>query len=79
MSDYEVDLERFMNAWEQVQLDMQAQERVQELADRQGMKIEEVQAILNRIDEGLRRLHSKNRPSRAELVDRLLHTDSGSN
>lgn len=31
MSDYKADLARFLDAWEQVQRDMQAQERLQEL------------------------------------------------
>jgi hypothetical protein len=69
MSDYQKDLDRFMSAWEQVQRDMLAQERLQELADLRGMTVEEVQEILDRIDTGLRRLHSPNRPTRAEHVD----------
>ena len=75
MSDYQKDLNRFLDAWEQIQRDMQAQDRLQELADLRGMSVEEVQEILNRIDQGLRRLHAQNRPTRAEQVDfALKHT-----
>ena len=73
MSDYQKDLDRFLDAWEQVQRDMQAQERLQELADLRGMSVEEVQEILNRIDQGLRRLHAPNRPTRAEQIDFALN------
>lgn len=72
MSDYQKDLDRFLDAWEQVQRDMQAQERLQELADLRGMSVEELQKILDRIDAGLRRLRAPNRPTRAEQVDFVL-------
>ena len=69
MSDYQKDLDRFMSAWEMVQRDMQAQERVEELAARPGMTVEDVRAILDRLDKGYRLLHASNRPSRAEIVE----------
>ena len=72
MSDYQKDLDRFLNAWEQVQRDMQAQERLQELADRNGLSVDDVQATLERIDAGFRRLGIARRPTRAENVELAL-------
>lgn len=72
MADYQNELDRFLNAWEQIQRDMQAQERLQELADLRGMTVSELQEILDRIDDGLRRLHAPQRPTRAEHVDFIL-------
>jgi hypothetical protein len=67
--DYQKDLDRFMNAWEQVQRDMQAQERLQQLADKNGLSVEEVQATLERINHGFRQLGIARRPTRSEIVD----------
>lgn len=69
MTDYQRDMDRFMDAWEQVQRDMQAQERVEELAQRRGMTVDEVRAILERLDRGYRLLHAPRRPTRAEIVE----------
>lgn len=77
MSNYSDDLERFLNAWEQVQRDMQAQERLQELADRNGLSVDDVQATLEGIDEGFRRLGIARRPTRAETVELALRHGSG--
>jgi len=69
MSDYQKDLDRFLDAWQRVQRDMGAQEQLQQLADRQHMTVKELQKILNGIDKGLRQLHGKHRLSKDELVD----------
>ena len=72
MSDYRDYLDRFLTAWEQFQRDTQAQELVQELADRNKLPVEDVQATLARIDFSLRRLGIARRPTEAETVDLAL-------
>src|SRR5688500_1485209 len=52
--DYQQDLDRFLSAWDQVQRDLQVQERLQELADRQGVPVAEIQKMLDNIDSSLR-------------------------
>lgn len=75
--DYSKDLDRFLQAWERLQKDMQQQDRLEELAARRGMTVADVQQILERLDQGFRLLHSPNRPTRAEIVDLALKkTDS---
>ncbi len=66
--DYQDELDRFLKAWDQLQRDTLARDRVNELAERRGMTVEEVHKILERIDQSLRLLHAPNRPTRAEIV-----------
>lgn len=56
MSNYEEDLARFLDAWEQVQQEIQAQDRVEELAAQIGRPADELKRDLDRIAQTLRRL-----------------------
>jgi len=75
--DYQKDLDRFLDAWERVQRDMQQQEQLEQLAARQQMTVPELQKLLDGIDRGMRQLHGKNRPTRAELVGFALKHGKG--
>jgi hypothetical protein len=79
MSDYQQELERFLDAWERVQRDMQVHEQLERLAARQRMTVPELQKLLNGIDKSMRQLHGNNRPTKAELVDFALKHGKGPN
>ncbi len=67
MSDYTKDLERFLDAWEQVQRDMAAQERVDELASQIGIPAKELLENFEQISKLVRRIGKV--VTRRDLVD----------
>ena len=74
MPDYQGDLDRFLDSWEQIQRDAQADQRIEELARRRGLTGAEVRAALDSIDRGYRQLRSPKRPTQAETVELAMKT-----
>ncbi len=70
MSDYEEDLERFLNAWERVQREIQTEDRLEELADRIGRAPDELRRDLYQLAATLRRLGTA--LTRKDLVEHAI-------
>lgn len=72
MDDFWKQAQRFWDDYELFQREIQTEGRLQELADRRGLSLEEVKRILKRIDDGFRLLHAPQRPTLEEQSKFLL-------
>jgi hypothetical protein len=66
MDEFWKHAQRFWDDYDLFQREIQTEERLQELANRRGLKVEDVKAILKRIDDGCRLLHAPQRPTLEE-------------
>ena len=63
MDDFWKQAQRFWDDYDLFQREIQTEERLQELANRRGLTVDEVKRILKRIDDGFRLLHAPQRPT----------------
>ena len=75
MDNFWTDAKRFWDDYELLQREMETEVRLQEVAERRGMTIDQVKAVIERIREGFKLLHAPERPTQEDL-SKFLHAHS---